>query len=212
MLISKCFILLFLGCGYSLPGQRFSFSEDPERQDYLMGNASGQLYYIDEGEVLGPIDINLLMGGLEPADHSPTNPLTKVQIAQSFYSALVPEGIVKRVQNCNRPGGPIEITVEDAEEVLYQFKKSFEETWSRGWDSTNTEDEVQFVGFFDGKLLYFRFCSPSKFKLCYSFYYDDRLWSKWDYWENVARDYIEQRGIDGGIYSYHCTFFSSISF
>jgi hypothetical protein len=142
------------GCGYELGGERFSYKagngSDPTFQEYLMANASGELYYIDEGTSVGPIARNLLIGGLEPQSFSPTNPLTKVAVIQSFYPALRPKGIVQRVSNCNRPDGPIDISVKDAEEVLYRFKEAFEDSWTRGWDSEKTEDEVQFVGFFDG--------------------------------------------------------------
>jgi len=144
------------GCGYDLGGQRFSYDPEDDKiaadvmfQEYLMANASGELYYIDEGEFVGPIERTLVMGGLEPKDFSPTNPLTEVSVAQTLYSGLVPEGIVERVKNCNRPGGPIDISVADAEEVLFQFKKKFEDTWTRGWDSESSKDNVLFYGFFD---------------------------------------------------------------
>ena len=54
------------------------------------------------------------------------------------------------LQNCNRPQGSIEISVEDAEEILYKFKEKFEDAWTKGWDK-DSQGEVQFVGFFDGK-------------------------------------------------------------
>jgi hypothetical protein len=142
------------GCGYDLGGERFSYKagngSDPTFQEYLMANASGELYYIDEGSLVGPVARKLLIGGFEPQSFSPTNPLTKVAVMQSFYPALYPKGIVRRVSNCNRPNGPIDISVDDAEEVLYRFKEAFEDSWTRGWDSEKTEEEVQFVGFFDG--------------------------------------------------------------
>jgi hypothetical protein len=152
------------GCGYGLGGKRFSYDPGATDDDdgsaeidpgifqaYLMGNASGELYFIDEGEFLGPIERNLLMGGLEPKSFSPADPLNQVSVVQSFYSALVPEGIVKRVTNCNRPGGPIEISIQDAEVILFQFKKKFEETWTKGWNSEKSRDKVLFYGYFDGK-------------------------------------------------------------
>lgn len=143
------------GCGYDLGGRRFSYNSgdpnDPAFQEKLMKSASGELYYVDEGSSVGPIDRDLLIGGFEPESFSPENPLTSVSVLQSLYPALLADGIVKRLSNCNRPGGPIEISVEDAKEVLYRYKKAFEDAWTRGWDSENSEDEVQFVGFFDGK-------------------------------------------------------------
>jgi hypothetical protein len=140
------------GCGYSLGGNRYSYNgtSTSSSQQELLGNASGELYYIDEGESVGAIDRNLLMGGKEPHDYSLQKPLQKVSVVQTIYPALIPEDIVKRVQNCNRPNGSQEIKVEDAEEILYRFKEKFEDTWTNGWDD-ESDGDVQFVGFFDGK-------------------------------------------------------------
>lgn len=143
------------GCGYSLAGSRFSYTTSAS-QDELMGNVSGQLYYLDEGESLGVVDRNLLMGGRVPRDYSVNNPLEEVTVLQNIYPALLPDGIVRRVQNCNRPDGPIELSLEDAEEVLFQFKEKFENTWTRDWDKNGAGD-IAFVGFFDGTF-WFRLC------------------------------------------------------
>ena len=62
---------------------------------------------------------------------------------------MTPDGIVERVMNCNRPQGSINITVEDAEEILKLFKEKFEDAWTVGWDD-DSSGEVAFVGFFDG--------------------------------------------------------------
>eukprot|EP00934_Nitzschia_sp_Nitz4_P000903 Nitzschia sp. Nitz4//scaffold385_size13641//5741//8870//NITZ4_008972-RA/size13641-snap-gene-0.9-mRNA-1//-1//CDS//3329549950//903//frame0 len=136
------------GCGYNLAGQRYSYSTSTS-QDELMGNASGVLYYIDEGASVGPVDKNLLMGGRIPAgETSASNPLQSVSVIQTIYPTAIPENIVKRVQNCNRPQGSIDITLEDAEEVLFLYKEKFEENWSRGWDDED-DGNISFVGFFD---------------------------------------------------------------
>lgn len=136
-----------LGCGYSFRGLRYSYREATSQEE-LMENASGELYYIDEGEALGAIDKNLLLGGRVPADYSPENPLQKVSVIQSIYASLIAEDIVKRVKNCNRPGGPIEIDVKEAEEILEQFKEAIENSWTKSWDDDDA-GEVSFVAFFD---------------------------------------------------------------
>jgi len=138
------------GCGYSLAGQRPQYSN--QTKDTILRNASMELYYLDEGVVLGgALDRNILIGGTSPAigDYNKSNPLKTVRLVQNIYLALVPGDIVEKVKNCNRPLGPInDLTVEEAEAILFRFKKKFEETWSAGWDDPNS-GEVQMVGFFD---------------------------------------------------------------
>lgn len=140
------------GCGYELKGSRFSFSNQTE--ETILQESSRELYYIDEGESVGAIDTNLLLGGVNPpvGEYNQDNTLTIVSVIQSIYPNLLPEDIVKRVRNCNRPGewgGPQNITVEDAEEILEKFKEEFEGMWTLGWDNDNA-GAVQFVGFYDG--------------------------------------------------------------
>ena len=60
----------------------------------------------------------------------------------------MPEDIVERVKNCNRPGGPIDMTEDDATDILEAYKKAFEESWTEDWDDDNSGD-VQFVLFAD---------------------------------------------------------------
>lgn len=137
------------GCGYSLSYPRYSYSSNMTNQEELFGNVSGELYFIDEGESVGTIDHNLLMGGTEPYNYSTSKHLTKVSVVQTIYPALIPKDIVKRVENCNRPGGSAKIDIEDAEEILFRFKEKFEHNWAKDWNDET--DDVQFVGFFDGK-------------------------------------------------------------
>lgn len=137
------------GCGYELGGSRYPYTDSASTEE-LMGNASGELYYIDEGESVGAIDRNLLMGGRNPRDYDVGNPLREVSVIQSIYPALLPEDIVQRVKNCNRPDGSVDISLDDAEEILYRFKEKIEDTWTRGWDD-DSAGNVSFVGFFDGK-------------------------------------------------------------
>ena len=138
------------GCQYDLKGQRpVSEGENVTETDILY-HGSGPLYYIDEGATVGAITRNLLIGGSDPVidDVSFDNPLKEVTVVQTLYASLIPKNIPDRVRNCNRPGGPVEITVEDAEEILFKWKEAMEDAWTKGWN--NDEDgDVQFVGFFD---------------------------------------------------------------
>jgi Patched family len=111
--------------------------------------ASNDLYYIDEGTFFGVVDTNLLIGGATPPvkDANSTNPLQKASVLQTIYPASKPPGIRERVANCHRPGGAINITTEEAEQVLFEWKKKMESQWSEGWNDDSTE--IQFVAFAD---------------------------------------------------------------
>jgi hypothetical protein len=136
------------GCGYSLRGERDEYKNQTEENVLL--RASRELYYIDEGETVGVVDRNLLLGGVTPrvGDYSFQDPLQEVGVLQTLYVALLPDKIVERVQNCNRPGGSVDITVEDAEFILRNYKEAFENAWSEGWNKKD-DGEVQFVIFTD---------------------------------------------------------------
>lgn len=115
-----------------------------------MSNASRLIYNIDEGVLLGAVDPHILMGGVSPpiGDYSFENPIQQVKVLQNLYGCLDPRGIVRRVKNCARPGGPVELTQDEAEELLIQWKEAMEDNWNRGWDDKN-DGTVQFVSFFD---------------------------------------------------------------
>lgn len=137
------------GCGYSLGGERDLYTGKSETD--ILGNASRELYYVDEGISVGVIDRNLLLGDVTPAvgDYNYSNPLQKVGVMQSLLAALGEhQAIVDRVKNCNRPGGPTNITTDDAQQILKVFKKEFDDVWSKGWNDENY-GEVQFVSFSD---------------------------------------------------------------
>jgi hypothetical protein len=137
------------GCGYSLQGERHPYTNKSESD--ILYNASRELYYVDEGVSLGPVDRHLLMGGVDPIieEYSPDNPLKKVSVIQTIYFGLVPETIVDRVKNCNRPGGAIkDMTKDEAEEILERYKEAMENRWSKNWDDDSAGD-VQFVIFSD---------------------------------------------------------------
>ena len=97
----------------------------------ILANASGELYYIDEGETVGVVDRNLAMGDVRPSfELDASFPLQHVGVVQSLYAALIPSDIVNRVKNCKRPGGGIEITEADASVILKEYKKRMEEAWT----------------------------------------------------------------------------------
>jgi len=141
------------GCSYDLGGSRFSFTGQSDES--ILQNASTELYNIDEGTEIGVVDRNSLIGDVYPpvGEYSLENPLQHVGLLQNIYVALGAADIVERVKHRNRPSGPLNITEADAKEVLLQFKISFEEQWSAGWNDDNDGGEVQFVGLFDDNIV-----------------------------------------------------------
>lgn len=89
---------LALGCGYGFGGKRFAFTGKSDEE--ILNASSGEIYWLEEGQTLGPLDANLLIGKSEPAvsEYSRSNPLTKVGAIQNIYITSTPELIVKRVQ------------------------------------------------------------------------------------------------------------------
>ena len=136
------------GCDYNLAGGRFSYTNQTE--DDILSNASRIVYNIDEGVSIGPVDRNIIVGGADPVvgEYSFENPLKTATVIQTLYAALIPKDIVQRVSNCNRPDGALNLTTEEAEEVLYKWKEAMEGTWTKGWDD-ESDGDVQFVAFFD---------------------------------------------------------------
>jgi len=137
------------GCGYSLAGERDQYADSNETS--VLASASEILYYIDEGTSVGPIDRNILIGGANPSieEISSENPLEEATVIQSLYAIAFPENVVKKVKNCNRPGGAIEdMNAAEAEEILENFKEEMEKIWVKGWNDDN-DGEVQFVYFSD---------------------------------------------------------------
>jgi hypothetical protein len=137
------------GCGYSLGGERDKFTNQTDES--ILRRASRELYYIDEGETLGVVDRNILLGGVTPqvGNYSFENPLQEVGVITTLYPGLLPDKIVERVKNCNRPGGSVNINADEAEDILKAFKEAFEDSWSEGWNN-NDDGEVQFVLLSDG--------------------------------------------------------------
>jgi hypothetical protein len=138
------------GCGYNLRGERDEYTNQTD--ETVLARASRELYYIDEGETVGAVDRNILIGGVTPGigEYSAENPLKEVGVVQTLYAGLLPKDIVERLKNCNRPGGSVDITVDEAEDILKAYKEAFEESWSEGWDNKDAGD-VQFVVFTDDR-------------------------------------------------------------
>lgn len=137
-----------IGCGFDLGYSRFSYSGQDE--DTILQNASGELYNIDEGAEIGVVDRTALIGDADPpvGEYSYENPLQHVGLLQTIYVTLVAANIAERVKHKNRPGGPLNITEDDARQVLASFKASFEGLWTEGWNDDD-DGEVKFVGYFD---------------------------------------------------------------
>ena len=132
------------GCGYDLGGERYSYNQTEITESDILQNSSGDLYFLDEGSSIGALDKSLLIGGVKEAN----GVYESVTTFQNIYPMAIPENVIKRVSNCNRPGGGIEITTDDAVEILESFKRKMVDIWSEGWD--NDEDgNVQFTAFFD---------------------------------------------------------------
>ena len=91
-----------------------------------------------------------IVGGVEPpiGEYNKENPLKKVTVIQSIYSGLLPGDIVDRVKNCNRPGGAINLTEDEAQDILREYKEAFENNWAEGYNDPN-DGEIQFVLFSD---------------------------------------------------------------
>ena len=136
------------GCGYDLSGSRYSYTGQSEED--ILSNSSSLVYNIDEGVSLGAVDRHLLLGGATPniGEYNYDNPLQEVKVLQSLYASLISKDLVLRLKNCNRPGGPIEISEEEADELIKIWKEAMEETWTRGWDD-DSSGPVQFVSFYD---------------------------------------------------------------
>lgn len=135
------------GCGYELRGERGSYTGKDESE--ILKTASNDLYFIDEGSSFGVVDPGLLIGGAVPPvkESSSENPLRTASVLQTIYPALHPKNMPERVANCHRPGGPINITRDDADEVLYRWKEAMELAWSEDWQDESSE--IEFVAFAD---------------------------------------------------------------
>lgn len=133
------------GCGYDLGGERYSYNQTDVTESDILGNSTGDLYFLDEGSSIGALDKSLLIGGVN-SDESGT--YESVTTFQNIYPMAIPENVIERVSHCNRPGGGIDITTDDAVEILESFKRQMVDIWSAGWDDS-TDGNVQFTAFFD---------------------------------------------------------------
>jgi Patched family len=111
---------------------------------------SGQLYFLDEGVNVGVIPQDLVLGGMTPAveAYSQKTTLDRVSVIQMLFPSLTAKELPQRVSSCNRPGGKLNITEQDAKEVLKRWKEAMEEAWNKGWDD-ESDGEVQFVSVYD---------------------------------------------------------------
>ena len=137
-----------VGCGYEITEPRGFYTGQDDAT--VLQTASRDLYYFDEGTLLGVVQPELLVGDSFPdvGDYSFDNPLQYAGILQTLYPALTPSLIVDRVSNCKRPGGPVNVTEDEARQILFLWKEAAENAWNQGWDDDENGD-VQFVSFTD---------------------------------------------------------------
>merc|ERR1719253_1831272 len=106
-------------------------SEDAD----VLAAASAPCYAWDGGQAL-PANLNVLLyGSPSPTDFSADKHLSTVESLQHVYRFLVPEDLQSRL--ASRPskyGGPVNITKDQAEMALKEYKKAFEETYAADWD------------------------------------------------------------------------------
>lgn len=133
------------GCGYDLGGERYSYNQTDVTESDILKNSSRDLYFLDEGSSIGALDKSLLLGG---ANSDVNGTYESVTTFQNIYPMAIPENVIERVSHCNRPGGGIDITTDDAVEILESFKRQMVDIWSEGWDDS-TDGNVQFTAFFD---------------------------------------------------------------
>jgi hypothetical protein len=102
----------------------------------VLAAASEKCYAWDGGLAL-PANLNpILYGNPEPSDYNATNKLTTVASLEHIWQFMVPKTIQKRVKT--RPahaGGPLNITLDQANQVLDKFKLAYEKKFSEGWDT-----------------------------------------------------------------------------
>eukprot|EP00933_Yihiella_yeosuensis_P057651 TRINITY_DN5761_c0_g1_i4.p1 TRINITY_DN5761_c0_g1~~TRINITY_DN5761_c0_g1_i4.p1 ORF type:complete len:1207 (-),score=263.33 TRINITY_DN5761_c0_g1_i4:401-4021(-) len=111
---------------------------------------SGSIYWFDEGSMIPAYTEEIIIGGAKPAvrKHDGSESLTEVKALQHVWPLLMPSAIVQRVASAYRPGGPLKITEATAKKVLKEMKKAMEETFSAGWDSSDS-DTNQYLSFSD---------------------------------------------------------------
>jgi hypothetical protein len=126
-------------------------SEYASDKDVLQA-ASFSCFNFDGGRAI-PANLNPIMyGNPSPKDYSMSNPLTSVETLMSIHSLLVPETVVTRMKDPNRPmatGGPIEITEEIAKKMLEAFKEEADVWGTEEWKSG--KGNVEFLVFSDDR-------------------------------------------------------------
>lgn len=145
----------------------YTFQSDPlgyprtstsNTDEVLLAAVSETCYNWDEGLVLPEVYHIMTMGGTKPNSQdevSSSSPYSRVKATQSIYYFLHQDKIKTRLASGERPGGDIIVSTSDAEEILYRFKKKFENTFSQGWNNDKSGD-IQFTAFTDGKTTSFK--------------------------------------------------------
>jgi len=117
--------------------------EDPATGEILMNvsevlaTASAPCYGWDNGALLPAIQPLLIYGSPTPSDYSEENHLTSLDAVQHYHTMHVPEGFMNKLRSSNRPDGAIDLSYDDAVEVLERMKERFEDVMTAGWNDRN---------------------------------------------------------------------------
>mmetsp|Transcript_43275 Transcript_43275/g.101796 ORF Transcript_43275/g.101796 Transcript_43275/m.101796 type:complete len:1177 (+) Transcript_43275:59-3589(+) len=135
---------------YNYPTQRPKLNDSGVllSEEEVLAAASGDCYMFDGGALLPPVQPLLVFGNPQPADFNATNPLTHVVATQDVYGFLTPKTILPKMKLEKRPGGPVNVTMDQAEKALEEMKEQWENVMSAGWDDPSS-GEVSTTAFTD---------------------------------------------------------------
>eukprot|EP00930_Biecheleria_cincta_P035013 TRINITY_DN24123_c0_g1_i1.p1 TRINITY_DN24123_c0_g1~~TRINITY_DN24123_c0_g1_i1.p1 ORF type:complete len:1203 (-),score=150.86 TRINITY_DN24123_c0_g1_i1:144-3752(-) len=128
----------------SLVNPNGSYMTDAE----VLATVSGTCYAWDEGQAIPPINKYLALAGYSKAN----TPMQETDAVQNVFLFKTPEAIQTLLKSgtaaLHRPGGALNITLDQAKEALSQFKSKFERFFSQGWKDSKHGD-VEFTAWSD---------------------------------------------------------------
>merc|ERR1712054_263213 len=112
----------------------------------VLAAASGTCFAWDGGQAMPPNLNTLLYGKPSPSDYSSSTSksLTSVDALQHVYRLVVPGDLQSRLSAKRN----LNITIDQAKEILQMYKKSFEDAFSAGWNNP-TSGDLENTAFFD---------------------------------------------------------------
>eukprot|EP00450_Noctiluca_scintillans_P003551 CAMPEP_0194489092 /NCGR_PEP_ID=MMETSP0253-20130528/8762_1 /TAXON_ID=2966 /ORGANISM="Noctiluca scintillans" /LENGTH=1111 /DNA_ID=CAMNT_0039329519 /DNA_START=37 /DNA_END=3368 /DNA_ORIENTATION=- len=116
----------------------------------VLSTASASCWGWDEGLFLPKVNHYLTHGRTDTTLYNGTLPLAHLDAVQTYLLMRPPTAIKERLSSTAaatyRPGGAVNVTLDQAKEVLFQFKKIMEETYTGDWESSS---DVLFLGWSD---------------------------------------------------------------